>query len=161
MHARVGLGLDRTQGPGAPGHRAGMPMLEQTPGGQDDRVVLVGQLCGQRKLGRDQLTAATREGFAVQHDRAVAALGIGAGPELAVGFEMLVGEPAVVFGQRAKLCKYILDGAELKARCTHSPADLGSDLPVLASLSGQLQCRPADLHPTIGIGEGAELLKKR
>ena len=38
------LGLDRVEHRGAPGHGAGVPVLEQPAGGQDHRVLGVGQL---------------------------------------------------------------------------------------------------------------------
>ena len=68
------LGLERVEIGGAPRHRAGVPVLEQAPGGQHHRVVLVGQLVGRQQVGRHDLGAARLGRERVDEDDLVAGL---------------------------------------------------------------------------------------
>ena len=62
-------GLDLVEHGGAPGHRAGVPMLELAAGGENERELRVGLLVGRCELRRHQLAepAGTREAVG-EHD---------------------------------------------------------------------------------------------
>ena len=62
------LWLNGVQGLRAPGHGTGMPMLQQPPGGQDHRKIVIGLLIRRRQGGGNQFSFAVMGGEAFTED---------------------------------------------------------------------------------------------
>ena len=84
------LGLELVEHARAPGHRAGVPVLELPAGGQDHRVFVVGHLGRRHDRRRDQLAAAGGGREAVAEDDLVAGLVLGVA---GIGHRALALEP--------------------------------------------------------------------
>src|SRR5262245_45062416 len=69
MHLHEGLGLDGIERLRATGHGTGVPMLEETAGVENERILCVGQLLRGRKLRGNELPLAAWELIGEEHRR--------------------------------------------------------------------------------------------
>ena len=160
--AQVDLGprRDGVEGVGPAGHRAGVPVLEQPPGVEHERELLVGQFLGGQPFGGHQVGQAVVgvELLAEHHHDPVAVLGIGVRVQLAGQPEIVVAEVGVAGHDGDDLAEDLPRAGVVPAE-PDPVGDVLHDLPVHPGLPRRVEHLPAELHPAVGVGVGAVLLQ--
>ena len=155
------LGLDAVQHLRPPCHRAGMPMLEHAPGGEDHRKILVRHLVRRRDRGRNELaaTARGREAIAENHVLARPVDRLDRVGHRTLALEPFPGDALDRGHDLAHLREHICRPAVAPVEA--EPAgDLLDDPQILARVSRRLQGDAGELHLTVGVGKRAFLLRE-
>ncbi len=152
------LRLDRIEHPGAPGHAAGMPVLQHAPGDEDKRVFVIRTLIRLDDFaGHEQPAPALARKLVHEHHPLAGIPLFAAGPDYGVlALQALPGDAGDAGHGLAHLGKYIGRAAVVPVQ-TDAACQLLDDPQVLAHFSRWIQRLAPKLHQPIRIGERAGL----
>ena len=138
-----------------------MPLPDDPPGGEDERVLGVGDLGGRFPLDGGKDPKAVRHGELLPvEDRRPRVLRGRAGPVQAVRVEAAVGHAVVRRGDGGDLGKDRFGALERKLfPVAHPPPEVAEDLPVGFRLSRRVLGLPPALDAPLGVRLGAVLLR--